>query len=250
MTDTNDLANPVLPAEGGLPGMVERATELLSAGGPVVAILIVMSVFSLTLVLLKLWQFRVMRVGDRRTVQAMLACFRAGRDFDALGIGAGARNPIAQTLAIAIQGLRRGDVPEAVVREEVVRFGGDRIEELRGYLRPLEVVGSLAPLLGLFGTVLGMISAFQQLEQAGNNVNPAILSGGIWEALLTTAVGLAVAIPVVAAVNWFERVVERLTHDMESAVTQIFTVGMAPTIDEVSEYGSASLKPAAAFSGS
>jgi biopolymer transport protein ExbB len=56
-------------------------------------------------------------------------------------------------------------------------------------------------LLGLFGTVLGMVEAFRQLELAGSQVDPAVLSGGIWQALLTTAVGLAVAIPAVLAHN-------------------------------------------------
>jgi len=103
------------------------------------------------------------------------------------------------------------------------RQAAEVLESLRSWFRPLEVIASLAPLLGLFGTVLGMISAFQQLEQAGNRVNPAILSGGIWEALLTTAVGLAVAIPTVVALNWLERKVDRLAHDMNTIVTQVFT---------------------------
>ena len=68
-----------------------------------------------------------------------------------------------------------------------------------------------------------MIEAFRQLEAAGNQVNPAILSGGIWQALLTTAVGLAVAIPVVAILNWLERRVDGLAHEMDNLVTQVFT---------------------------
>lgn len=71
--------------------------------------------------------------------------------------------------------------------------------------------------------VLGMIEAFQRLEQAGSQVDPAILSGGIWVALLTTAAGLTVAIPAVMALNWLERVIERFGHRMEDAVTQVFT---------------------------
>lgn len=109
------------------------------------------------------------------------------------------------------------------MREEVLRYGSDVLFRLRRGLRPLEVIGSLAPLLGLLGTVLGMIKAFQQLEAAGNKVNPAILSGGIWEALLTTAVGLCVAIPVVALLNWLERRIDHLAHDMDNTVTQVFT---------------------------
>src|SRR3546814_3183218 len=78
-----------------------------------------------------------------------------------------------------------------------MRCGNEALEGLRGQLGALEVIGSVSPLLGLFGTVLGMIEAFRQLAEAGSQVSPAILSAGIWEALLTTAVGLAVAIPVV-----------------------------------------------------
>jgi biopolymer transport protein ExbB len=85
------------------------------------------------------------------------------------------------------------------------------------------VIGTLSPLLGLFGTVLGMIEAFRRLEAAGSRVDPSILSGGIWGALLTTAVGLAVAIPTIAALNWLERRVERLAHDMDDAAARVFT---------------------------
>ena len=120
------------------------------------------------------------------------------------------------------------------MREEALRFGGDALESLRAGFRPLEVIASLAPLLGLFGTVLGMIEAFHQLELAGSEVDPAILSGGIWEALLTTAVGLAVAIPVVAALSWMERRVERLAHQMTSITTSVFTVDLS---EEGCEYG-------------
>jgi biopolymer transport protein ExbB len=91
-------------------------------------------------------------------------------------------------------------------------------------LRPLEVIANLSPLLGLMGTVLGMISAFQNMEGAGNQVDPSVLSGGIWQALLTTAVGLAVAIPVVAAYNWLDRKVERISSRMNNKVTRVFTL--------------------------
>nr|WP_281413132.1 MotA/TolQ/ExbB proton channel family protein [Marivibrio halodurans] len=129
-------------------------------------------------------------------------------------------------------GLHRG-LPEAMVREEVMRYGASALEALRAWFRPLEVIASLAPLLGLFGTVLGMISAFQQLEAAGNQVNPAILSGGIWEALLTTAAGLAVAIPTVVLLNWLERRVDRLAHEMDDLVTRVFTEDLTDSIGAV-----------------
>lgn len=210
------------PAVEGPAGITERAVDLLQTGGPVVAILVAMSVIALTIVILKLWQFRALRVGERRTAREALRLYRGGSYREALSLADEARSPVAQALARAIRGQRLG-IDESRVREEVLRFGGDVLEALRSGFRPLEVIASLAPLLGLFGTVLGMIEAFRQLEQAGSQVNPAILSGGIWEALLTTAVGLAVAIPVVILVNWLERRVDALAHEMDSVVTQVFT---------------------------
>ena len=222
----------------GDPGtMTERALDLLQTGGPVVAILLAMSVIALTIVILKIWQFGSVRLGERRTARKALRLYRAGRSDEALSLMADARSPLVQALAQAIRGQQRG-VDESMVREEVLRFGRDVLESLRAGFRPLEVIASLAPLLGLFGTVLGMIEAFRQLEQAGSQVNPAILSGGIWEALLTTAVGLAVAIPVVVLLNWLERRVDSLAHEMDSFVTQVFTEDLSGSFSvPLSGYG-------------
>ena len=220
-SDSQALTPEALEAEHSV-GMAERALDLLQTGGPVVALLLVMSVAALAIVILKLWQFRAVRIGERRTAREALQLYRVGKSDEALDLAVATRSPVAQALARAIRGQRRG-IDESMVREEVLRFGGDVLESLRSGFRPLEVIASLAPLLGLFGTVLGMIEAFRQLERAGSQVDPSILSGGIWEALLTTAVGLAVAIPVVVLLNWLERRVDALAHEMDSVVTQVFT---------------------------
>lgn len=239
-------------ASGGSAGMAERALDLLQTGGPVVALLLVMSIVALAIVVLKIWQFRALRVGERRTAREALRLYRAGRSDAALSQVAAARGPVAQAVARAIRGQRRG-IDESMVREEVLRFGGDVLEALRSGFRPLEVIASLAPLLGLFGTVLGMIEAFRQLEQAGSQVDPSILSGGIWEALLTTAVGLAVAIPVVVLLNWLERRVDALAHEMDSIVTQVFTEDLSGHfVDEVEDeqsYASGRFAAASAAAG-
>ncbi|SMF19336.1 biopolymer transport protein ExbB [Tistlia consotensis] len=235
------LADPGLAAApaGGLEATLRHAWEILLAGGPVVMILLALSVVALAIVLVKLWQFRAARLGDRRTARRALSLYRTGRSGEALALAGRSRNPVARVLVRAINGRARRDLPEAMVREEVVRYGADLLESLRGWFRPLEVIGSLAPLLGLFGTVLGMISAFQQLEEAGSQVDPSILSGGIWEALLTTAVGLAVAMPVIVLLNWLERRVDRLAHEMDDCVTQVFTedLSFAPVAEERSHGG-------------
>ncbi|WP_018879950.1 MULTISPECIES: MotA/TolQ/ExbB proton channel family protein [unclassified Thioalkalivibrio] len=202
----------------------ERLAGFLDAGGPVVLILLGASVVALAFVLVKLWQLWRMRVTDVRPADEALDRFHRGDVEGAIECAEATPNPAARAVARGIRGLH-GGAPEAIVREEVVRYGNATIQSLRQGLRPLEVIGALAPLLGLLGTVMGMIRAFQAMEQAGSQVDPAVLSGGIWEALLTTAVGLAVAIPVVAALNWLETRVERVAHRMDDAVTRLFTGG-------------------------
>ncbi len=226
-----------------------RAVELLRAGGPVVAILVLLSVVGLTVVLVKLWQFRAVRIGRRRDAVMALGLHRRGRTAEALATVATARNPAAQALARAIRGVVRG-LPEAAVREEVRRYGAEVLASLRVGLRTLEIISSLAPLLGLFGTVLGMIAAFQQLEAAGSQVDPAILSGGIWTALLTTAVGLAVAMPVVAVLSWLEGRVDRLAHEMDDVVTGVFTHDLSDTVGAEDDHAAPTrLRPVMAAAG-
>lgn len=200
--------------------------DLVRLGGPVVAILLAMSVLALTIIIAKLLQFSHMRIRDRRTARSALNIYQGGNIEAAIGTAHRSRSPTAQVLACAIESRTR-NLPEHMIREELMRLGGELLESARSWFRALEVIASLAPLLGLFGTVLGMIDAFQDLQQAGSQVDPSILAGGIWEALLTTAVGLAVAMPVIAILNWFERSVDRLAHDMDSVVTQVFTAEVA-----------------------
>ena len=248
---------PVAPAapEGMLDGIHAGVSGLIESGGPVVAILLAMSVVALAIVLAKLWQFRQARLGDRRTARAALGLYKAGRGEEALVLLSGAANPVAWVLGLAIRGQMRG-VAEGKLREELIRCGSDALESLRGLMRPLEVIASLAPLLGLFGTVLGMIEAFRQLSEAGNQVDPSILSGGIWEALLTTAVGLAVAIPAVVAQNWLERRVDRVAFELDNIVTQVFTEDLSeePGIrveprKEARTHAAASIRTAVATTG-
>lgn len=220
--DSDNVVAGGMSASGPGTDMSGSMLGFLQAGGPVVVILLLASLAALTIVFVKLLQFRSARVGDRRAAYRALSLWQSGNPEQAMAVAGQSPNPVAQVLARALRGQQRG-LPEAKVREEVLRYGGDVLEGLRAWFRPLEVIATLAPLLGLFGTVLGMIEAFRRMEQAGSQVSPAILSGGIWEALLTTAVGLAVAIPVVVVLNWLERRVDRLAHEMDSVVTRVFT---------------------------
>ncbi|RKT47148.1 MotA/TolQ/ExbB proton channel family protein [Thiocapsa rosea] len=203
----------------------EPLRALFDAGGPVMLILAAMSVFALTIVLIKLWQFARLRNGGAESVEPALRDWRAGRRHEAVERLAQARNPLAEVVRSAMLGSLHPNDP-AALREEIERRAAHLLTALRSHLRGLEVIASLGPLLGLLGTVIGMIDAFRALEAAGNQVDPSVLSGGIWVALLTTAAGLAVAIPTVVALNWLERLLEGVTRRLEDQVTRVFTGGL------------------------
>lgn len=117
---------------------------------------------------------------------------------------------------------------EEGAREETGRFARLMLARASSGVRLLELVATVAPLLGLLGTVLGMIAAFQALQIAGSGADPSDLAGGIWEALLTTAAGMAVAIPSAMAVAWFESVVDAARLDLEDLATRIFVRPVDP----------------------
>lgn len=210
-------------ADNPVSSAVTRLEALIAMGGPVVVILLLLSVVALTIILVKVWQFYTLGVRRRHFIEPALRDWREGRVQEAFARLREERSPLAKVMARAMRGRVEGDEAEATVREDVERIARGQLANLRGSLKGLEVIGTLSPLLGLLGTVLGMIEAFRQLELAGQQVDPSILSGGIWEALLTTAVGLIVAIPAVAALNALEQVIERFRLALEDAVTQVFT---------------------------
>jgi|TARA_R100000353_G_scaffold158615_2_gene117917 biopolymer transport protein ExbB len=204
------------------PSFLKLLQQLLEIGGPVVWILLGFSVIAVSIVLIKIWQIMLLSPESTTTAKKAILLWKQNEPEQALSL-LKISKPLDELLALSMEGLRQGEIPKELLKEELQRVASLRINQLRSYLRPLEVIASLSPLLGLFGTVLGMILAFQQMELAGSQIDPSVLSGGIWQALLTTAVGLGVAIPAVVAHNWLERKTERVAVLINDGVTQVFT---------------------------
>lgn len=223
---------PVAPLSADIPAgfsLLESAAQWwtrilgwLELGGPVVWVLLVLGTIAVTIVLLKTWQFAAARMGDEPAINQAIELWRAGRHDAAIRKLLPIGSPRARVLGVAMAGIERG-ADEALLREETERRARAEILALGHSLRPLEFIANVSPLIGLLGTVIGMIGAFQGIELAGSQVDPAVLSGGIWIALLTTAVGLLVAIPVSFLHGTLERRLDNFAHSLGDAVTRVFT---------------------------
>ncbi|SDW98245.1 outer membrane transport energization protein ExbB [Ruegeria halocynthiae] len=201
----------------------ERATAFLQNGGPSIWVIAALSVITAALILWKIWRLALIGAWSRGKAGQALKLFERGDINAALAIVDNRRGIRSKVVANAIRAIHY--LPEDRAREETARVAKREIAQAGIGLRALELIATIAPLLGLLGTVLGMITAFQALQQAGNRADPALLAGGIWEALLTTAAGMAVAIPASAALTWFEAVIERIRRDVEDGATRLFVAG-------------------------
>ncbi|MDA0923286.1 MAG: MotA/TolQ/ExbB proton channel family protein [Proteobacteria bacterium] len=203
--------------------------DLLARGGPVIWAISALSVLTLALILWKMYRLAALGAwSGGRVTAAAITQWQQGEVGAALALLSPRRSVRARLAHAAM--IAHGDsaLTQDAAREDTTRIARGLLAELRGGLRPLDLIVTIAPLLGLLGTVLGMIAAFQALQEAGGQTDPATLAGGIWEALLTTAAGMAVAIPAAAALTWFDSIADRVQAEMEDDATRIFTRGGAP----------------------
>jgi len=195
---------------------------ILALGGPVVAILIVMSVLTVAVTIYKIWQFAASGVGRHRVLSEALAAWDAGDQGTAHAHLSQSRSYLAPLVGAA---MKTPDLPGLDGRLDAE--AGLALAGLERGFRLLDTVAQLAPLLGLFGTVLGMIEAFQSLQAGGSSVDPSLLAGGIWVALLTTAVGLAVAMPTSMILAWLESRTSRERVFADKALRTVLVPGQA-----------------------
>lgn len=196
-----------------------NAMLIISRAGPVGYIIVALSILALAVTIFKIIQFLLWRVGrHRRAIEASSTWIR-GDHQGGFAMVEDHPAPLSRVLAHAMRGLTHGGAHFEDVKEDVGRVASEELRKLRSYVGLIEIIGQLAPLLGLLGTVIGMIQAFADLQNAGAVVNPATLAGGIWTALLTTALGLAVAIVFSSVTSWFDARIERERSMMETTLT-------------------------------
>lgn len=203
--------------------MIEYVLSLYDKGGPVIAILAVLSVVAVAVILQKLWLFSSTGMGRHEKIREAMLLWKRNQGLQAIKLLQVQKNAAAVTVRHTLQGLHYSPDRQDLVREDIDRVAGEELAKARKGIRLLETIAQIAPLLGLFGTILGMIEAFQALQSAGANVDPSALAGGIWVALLTTAAGLALAIPASMIATWFDTLVDAEQQAIESMVTSLLT---------------------------
>ncbi len=198
--------------------------DLMAKGGPVMIILLGFSVFAFAIIFAKLLQFFSIALSGTKKIEKILSKLRNTNPKKLLIEIQKIKHPMARIIEVVIVTKKDRRFDKESREAEISRIISIEIRNLENYLGGLEVVASISPLLGLFGTVLGMIKAFLNLEKAGSQIDPALLAGGIWEALLTTAFGLAIAIPALTAYHLFENKISNTRDKINDTVVRTNTL--------------------------
>jgi biopolymer transport protein ExbB len=196
--------------------------DTVISGGPIVGVLILLSLLSLTVIGMKIIQLRGVLSGAASR-RAAFDLWGKGDRRGAMAALQGGTSPADRLLSLAMAGLTAGR-RRAALEADLEWRGNAEIATLGRHIRLLELIAMISPLLGLLGTVLGMIQSFQELAAAEGAANASVLAAGIWEALLTTAAGLLVAIPAAVAASLLGGRVEAAAQTIEAAAGQLFAI--------------------------
>lgn len=199
---------------------IDRALTFVTLGGPVVALLIAMSIVTMTVIFMTMFRFRQWGVGQQQMIGDIIMLIDRGADQQVAEKLSATQHYMKPLIANVLKAKQQNAVESW--RGRLTGEAEMLLARLQSGFRFLDTIVQLAPLVGLFGTVLGMIVAFQALQSGGSNVDAAELAGGIWVALLTTAMGLAVAMPTSMMLTWFE---SRVAREMQLAM-QLIDVGL------------------------
>jgi biopolymer transport protein ExbB len=194
--------------------------DLLKPGGVIMFPLLLCSVLALAIIIERFWTLRINRLAPKSLVNDLWGWIKR-KELDSKKLRElKEAAPIGRILAAGLVNAKHGrDIMKESIQEEASHV----VHEMERFLTGLGTVAAIAPLLGLLGTVIGMIKVFAQLQLEGAG-NAAALAGGISEALITTAAGLTVAIPALIFHRYFLRRVDEIVIDMEQDALRLVEV--------------------------
>ncbi|MBN2452960.1 MAG: MotA/TolQ/ExbB proton channel family protein [Candidatus Omnitrophica bacterium] len=190
-------------------------------GGPLMWPIALCSVVSAAFIMERLSFFYRTRPKSKNLDERVLDLLKAGKGEDAASLSEKDGSFLGRFLSVGIKiaGHSADD------RQKILRRAGSReLEDGEKHLRILSTIGNISTLLGLTGTVTGMIQTFMKIERIGGVADVTVLAGGIWEALLTTAAGLFVAIPTLTFYYYFEGVVDGRAIQLRNVASDVFGI--------------------------
>lgn len=195
--------------------------DLFIKGGPLMWPIALCSVLSLAVILERLHYFSKTRVKSGNLSERAHLLLKGNKAEEAAALAESDRSFLGRFLCVGIKVM--GQPPDE--RQKILRRAGSKeLQQAERHLRVLSVIGNISTLLGLTGTVTGMIQTFMKIERIGGIAEVAVLAGGIWEALLTTAAGLFVAIPTLIFYHYFEGISDNRAIEMKNTASDLFNV--------------------------
>jgi len=176
------------------------------------------SVISATIIMERLYSLRKAKPRIGNIFPRVKNLLKEEKANEALKLCESLPDPVAHILAVGIRIRERSSEEREKI---IVRAGSRLLRKLDKNIRGLAVIGSITPLLGLLGTVVGMIRAFMKIQELGGKVDASVLAGGIWEALITTAAGLSVAIPTLVAYHYFQGRVDNIDSRIKDIASEL-----------------------------
>jgi biopolymer transport protein ExbB len=192
--------------------------ELFEKGGLVMYPILLCSILFVAILIERLFHLHRAQINTNEFVAGIRNIIKKRNIAEAISICEETPGPVAHVIKT---GLVKHDRPKSEIREAIDDAALHEVPRLEKNLVVLATIAHISPLLGLFGTVLGMIQVFDKIQALGGRQDPGQLAGGIGQALLTTAAGLAVAIPVFVAYNYLVSRVGALVWDMERSATEV-----------------------------
>ena len=194
---------------------------LLTNGGPIIWLILIAAAVALVVFIERVLFCHRSQINSAEFLNGVRNVLKRDNVVEAISICDATPGPVARIVKTAILNRDRG---RERVREAVEEAGLTEVPQLEERLNLLATIAQIAPLLGLLGTIIGFIRIFSKLQAEGLYAHMSTLSGGIWEALICAAAGIAVAIPVHAGYNYLVSRINKIVLDMERSAGEIVNI--------------------------
>ncbi len=198
--------------------------DMIIKGGPIMYPIILCSIIALAIVIERVFHLYRANIDTKRFMDEIANKLRRNKIMESIEMCENTPGPIAHILKA---GILKHDRPKEEIKETIEEAGLYEVPRLEKNLPVLSTIAHITPLLGLLGTVCGMVRCFQVIQEKSvslHPVSPGDLAGGIWQALITTVVGLSIAIPTYVAYNYLVNKVDGFVLDMERSATDLINI--------------------------